>query len=178
MLDLQKVYADRLEIQDLERKKEFEEIIKHQQSDLLKTFEDVKNDIKTLKDVLTEQNIKNYAFEMVKVDNNRFTVTFFDQESECMYKLINPAQHYDHFLKKVENIQDGRLDQELNDQLVLFAQKYFNEIQNQYKKVFGYYLNLSYLEFKDPHTYWDADLKQKIVIDFYSDPFWEIKNEN
>lgn len=171
MLDLQKVYADRLEIQDLERKKEFEEIIKHQQSDLLKTFEDVKNDIKTLKDVLTEQNIKNYAFEMVKVDNNRFTVTFFDQESECMYKLINPAQHYDNFSKKVETIQNGRLDKELNDQLVLFAQKYFNEIQNQYKKVFGYYLSLSYLEIKAPNSY----LKQKIVIDFYADPFWENK---
>ena len=177
MLDLQKVYNDRLEIQDLERKKEFEEIIKHKQNDLLKAFELVKNDIKTLKNELTEQNIKNYAFEMVKVDNNRFTVTFFDQESECMYRLINPAQHYDNFVKKVETIQNGRLDQELNDQLVLFAQKYFNEIQNQYKKVFGYYLSLSYLEFKDPHTYWDADLKQKIVIDFCADPFWENKNE-
>ena len=126
MLDLQKVYNDRLEIQDLSRKKEFEEIIKHKQNDLLKAFEVVKNDIKTLKNELTEQNIKNYAFEMVKVDNNRFTVTFFDQEAECMYKLINPAKHYDIFLKKVENIQNGRLDQELNDQLVLFAQKYFH----------------------------------------------------
>ena len=77
MLDLQKVYADRLEIQDLERQKEFEEIIKHKQNDLLKAFETVKNDIKTLKNELTEQKIKNYAFEMVKVDNNRFTVTFF-----------------------------------------------------------------------------------------------------
>ena len=177
MLDLQKVYNDRLEIQDLERKKEFEEIIKHKQNDLLKAFEVVKNDIKTLKNELTEQNIKNYAFEMVKVDNNRFTVTFFDQESECMYRLINPAKNYDNFVKKVETIQNGRLDQELNDQLVLFAQKYFNEIQNQYKKVFGYYLSLSYLEFKDPHTCWDADLKQKIVIDFCADPFWENKNE-
>lgn len=177
MLDLQKVYNDRLEIQDLARKKEFEEIIKHKQNDLLKAFEIVKNDIKTLKNELTEQNIKNYAFEMVKVDNNRFTVTFFDQESECMYRLINPAQHYDNFLKKVKNIQDGRLDQELNDRLVQFAIKQLNDIQNQYKKVFGYYLSLSYLEFKDSHTCWDADLKQKIVIDFCADPFWEIKNE-
>ena len=177
MIDLQKVYADRLEIQDLEHQKEFKEIIKHKQNDLLKAFELVKNDIKTLKNVLTENNIKNYAFEIVKVDNNHFTVTFFDQESECMYRLINPAQHYDNFVKKVETIQNGRLDQELNDQLVLFAKKYFNEIQNQYKKVFGYYLSLSYLEFKDPHTYWDADLKQKIVIDFCADRFWENKNE-
>ena len=177
MLDLQKVYADRLEIQDLERQKEFSEIVKHKQNDLLKAFEIVKNDIKTLKYELTEQNIKNYAFELVKVDNNHFTVTFFDQESECMYRLINPAQHYDNFVKKVETIQNGRRDQELNDQLVLFAKKYFNEIQNQYKKVFGYYLSLSYLEFKDPHTCWDADLKQKIVIDFCADPFWENKNE-
>lgn len=177
MLDLQKVYADRLEIQDLERKKEFEEIIKHKQNDLLKAFETVKNDIKTLKNELTEKNIKNYAFEIVKVDNNRFTVTFFDQESECMFRLINPAQHYDNFLDKVENIQDGNLDLESNNQLVLFAKKYFNEIQNQYKKFFGYYLSLSYLEFKDPHTCWDADLKQKIVIDFNADRFWENKNE-
>lgn len=177
MLDLQKVYADRLEIQDLERQKEFEEIIKHKQNDLLKAFETVKNDIKTLKDILTEQNIKNYAFEIVKVDNNHFTVTFFDQESECMYRLINPAQHFGEFWGKVKNIKDDRLDQELNDQLVQFAIKQFNTIQNQYKKVFGYYLSLSYLEFKDPHTYWDADLKQKIVIDFCADPFWEIKNE-
>lgn len=176
MLDLQKVYNDRLEIQDLERKKEFEEIIKHKQNDLLKAFETVKNDIKTLKNELTEKNIKNYAFEMVKVDKNRFTVTFFDQESECMYRLINPAQHYDNFLKKIKNIKDDRLDQELNDRLVIFAIKQLNDIQNQYKKVFGYYLSLSYTEFKDPHT-WDADLKQKIVIDFCADPFWEIKNE-
>ena len=177
MLDLQKVYNERLEIQDLERQKAFEEIIKHKQNDLLKAFETVKNDIKTLKNELTEKNIKNYAFEMVKVDNNRFTVTFFDQESECMFRLINPAQHYDNFLKKTKNITDGRLDQELNDRLVLFAKKYFNEVQNQYKKVFGYYLSLSYLEFKDPHTCWDAALKQKIVIDFCADPFWESKNE-
>ena len=43
MLDLEKVYNDRLEIQDLERKREFEEIIKHKQNDLLKIFEFVKN---------------------------------------------------------------------------------------------------------------------------------------
>lgn len=177
MLDLQKVYTDRLEIQDLERQKEFEEIIKHKQNDLLKAFEVVKNDIKTLKNELTEKNIKNYAFEMVKVDKNRFTVTFFDQESECMYRLINPAQHYDNFVKETENITDGRLEKELNDQLVQFALTQFKEIQNQYKKVFGYYLSLSYLEFKDPHTCWDAALKQKIVIDFCADRFWESKNE-
>lgn len=177
MLDLQKVYNDRLEIQDLERQKEFSEIIKHKQNDLLKAFESVKNDIKTLKNELTEKNIKNYAFEMVKADNNHFTVTFFDQESECMYKLINPAQRFSEFRLKVKNITDGRLDLELNDRLVQFAQKYFNEIQNQYKKIFGYHLNLSYIEYKDPHTCWDAALKQKIIIDFYSDPFWENKNE-
>lgn len=177
MLNLQKVYNDRLEIQDLERKKEFEEIIKHKQNDLLKAFEVVKNDIKTLKNELTEQNIKNYAFEIVKGDSNNFAVTFFDQESDCMYKLINPAQRFSNFWQKVKNIKDDRLDQELNDRLVQFAIKQFNNIQNQYKKIFGYYLNLFYLEFKDPHTYWDADLKQKIVIDFCADPFWEIKNE-
>ena len=177
MLDLQKVYTDRLEIQDLERQKEFEEIIKHKQNDLLKAFETVKNDVKTLKNELTEKNIKTYAFEMVKVDNNHFTVTFFDQESECMYRLINPAQHYSDFLSKVKNIQDGNLDLESNNRLVLFAIKYFNEVQNQYKKGFGYYLSLSYIEFKDPHTCWDAALKQKIVIDFCADRFWESKNE-
>ena len=42
MLDLQKVYADRLEIQDLERQKEFSEIVKHKQNDLLKAFETAK----------------------------------------------------------------------------------------------------------------------------------------
>ena len=42
-----------------------------------------------------------------------------------MYRLINPAQHYDNFVKKVKTIQNGRLDKELNDQLFLFAQKYF-----------------------------------------------------
>lgn len=158
MIDIENLYKWHEEYKELEYQQAILELIDAKKADFLERLERCKNDIKTLKKSLNEKTIKNYATDIFKISDEHYQIIFVGDIHTIPQELIGPAKRYDSIDEIYKKLTDGRFSEEQNEALVKYGVTGFKDLQYEYKKQFGYFLDI---KIKEEYV---GNMEEKITI--------------